>query len=45
MDPRAEIRMAKVSAVRDAIAQGTYETPDKIAVTASRLLRGPLAGA
>ena len=45
IDPHAEVRMEKVSAVRDAIAQGTYETPHKIAVTVSRLLSGPLAGA
>jgi hypothetical protein len=45
IDPHAEVRMEKVSAVLDAIAQGTYETPYKIDVTVSRLLRGPLAGA
>jgi anti-sigma28 factor (negative regulator of flagellin synthesis) len=45
IDPHAEVRMEKVNAVRDAIAQGNYETPDKIAITVSRLLRGPLAGA
>jgi anti-sigma28 factor (negative regulator of flagellin synthesis) len=45
IEPHAEVRTEKVSAVRDAIAQGTYETPDKIDVTVSRLLRGPLAGA
>lgn len=45
IDPHAEVRMEKVSAVRDAIAQGTYETPDKIDVTVSRLLSDLLAGA
>jgi anti-sigma28 factor (negative regulator of flagellin synthesis) len=45
IDPHAAVRMEKVNAVRDAIAHGTYETPYKIDVTVSRLLRGPLAGA
>ena len=45
IDPHAEVRMEKVSAVLDAIAQGTYETPYKIGVTVSRLQRDLLAGA
>jgi anti-sigma28 factor (negative regulator of flagellin synthesis) len=45
IDPHAEVRMQKVSEVLDAIAQGTYETPYKIDVTVSRLLRDLLAGA
>ncbi len=45
IDSHAEVRMEKVSAVRYAIAQGTYETPCKINVTVSRLLRDLLAGA
>jgi anti-sigma28 factor (negative regulator of flagellin synthesis) len=45
IDPHAEVRTEKVSAVRDAIVQGTYETPHKIDVTVSRLVRVILAGA
>jgi anti-sigma28 factor (negative regulator of flagellin synthesis) len=45
IDPHAAVRMEKVSAVRDAIVHGTYETPYKIDVTVSRLLRGLRAGA
>jgi hypothetical protein len=43
IDPHAEVRMEKVRAVLDAIAQGTYETPYKIDVTVSRLLGDLLA--
>ncbi len=34
-----EMRMDKVERVRQAIAQGTYETPDKINVVVDRLLK------
>lgn len=34
-----DIRMDKVIAVRQQIKAGTYETPDKIEVTVSRLLK------
>ncbi|UCG16512.1 MAG: flagellar biosynthesis anti-sigma factor FlgM [Phycisphaerales bacterium] len=34
-----DIRMDKVIAVREQIRAGTYETPDKIEITANRLLR------
>ena len=33
-----EIRLDKVMAVRDAIAQGTYETPEKIEAAVDRML-------
>ena len=32
------IRENKVAATRDAIAKGTYETPEKLAVTVNRLM-------
>lgn len=34
-----EIRMDKVEKARQAIAQGTYETPDKIEVAVDRILK------
>jgi negative regulator of flagellin synthesis FlgM len=34
-----EIRMDKVQQVRQAIAQGTYETPEKINVAIDRILK------
>lgn len=34
-----EMRMDKVEKARQAIANGTYETPDKIAVAVDRLLK------
>lgn len=34
-----EIRMDKVEKARQAIAQGTYETPDKIEVAIDRILK------
>jgi len=33
-----DIREEKVAAARDSIASGTYETPEKLSVTVSRLL-------
>ena len=40
-----EIRMDKVEKVRQAIAQGTYETPEKIDVAVDRILKDLGAGA
>jgi flagellar biosynthesis anti-sigma factor FlgM len=39
-----EIRMDKVEKVRQAIAQGNYETPDKIEVVVDRILKEFSAG-
>jgi anti-sigma28 factor (negative regulator of flagellin synthesis) len=36
---QSEIRMDKVEMVRKAIAQGNYETPDKIEVVVDRILQ------
>jgi len=38
LDAPETIRIDKVSAIRDAILNGTYETPDKIQATVDRLL-------
>ncbi len=38
LDPNTDVRAALVAAVRQAIADGTYETEDKIEYTAGRLL-------
>jgi negative regulator of flagellin synthesis FlgM len=38
LEPEADIRIDKVMAIREAIANGTYETPDKIEATIERLL-------
>jgi negative regulator of flagellin synthesis FlgM len=38
LDAPETIRIDKVSAIRDAILNGTYETPDKIEATVERLL-------
>ena len=40
----SEIRMDKVEMVRQAIAQGNYETPDKIEVVVDRILKEISAG-
>lgn len=37
LEPAADIRLDKVLAIREAIQNGTYETPEKIAVTVDRL--------
>jgi flagellar biosynthesis anti-sigma factor FlgM len=39
MSQLPEIRKDKVEQVRQAILQGDYETPDKIAITADRILK------
>jgi anti-sigma28 factor (negative regulator of flagellin synthesis) len=38
LEPEADIRIDKVLAIREAIANGTYETPEKIEATVERLL-------
>jgi flagellar biosynthesis anti-sigma factor FlgM len=38
LDPTTDVRAALVAAIRQAIADGTYETEDKLEYTAGRLL-------
>ncbi|GMU22736.1 MAG: hypothetical protein AMXMBFR13_28210 [Phycisphaerae bacterium] len=38
LEPEAQVRAEKVAAIRQAIADGTYETDDKIDYVAGRLM-------